>query len=59
MLDLMWIMNMSIADIDMIFRHDILYEDKDTHLALLFQHVAYFYYYRGTHVGSSWSEADH
>ncbi|MFS7921213.1 hypothetical protein Hanom_Chr03g00234151 [Helianthus anomalus] len=34
MLDPMWIMNMFAADINKLFRHDIFYEDKDTHQAL-------------------------
>ncbi|MFS7974541.1 hypothetical protein Hanom_Chr09g00869971 [Helianthus anomalus] len=69
MLDLMWIVNMSAADIDKLFRHGIFYEDKfrhgifyedkDAHQALLFQRVACFCYYRMIHTGSSWSEADH
>ncbi|KAJ0529210.1 hypothetical protein HanHA89_Chr10g0375161 [Helianthus annuus] len=58
-LDSMWIVNLSAADINKLFRHDIFYEDKDAHQALLFQHIACFCYYRGIHAGSSWSEADH
>ncbi|KAJ0539295.1 hypothetical protein HanHA300_Chr08g0284691 [Helianthus annuus] len=59
-LDPMWIVNMFAADIDKLFRHDIFYEDKDAHQALLFQRVAFFFcYYHGIHAGSSWSEADH
>ncbi|MFS7951481.1 hypothetical protein Hanom_Chr07g00595631 [Helianthus anomalus] len=40
MLDPMWIVNMSAGDIKTLFQHDIFYEDKDTHQALLFQRVA-------------------
>ncbi|MFS7961397.1 hypothetical protein Hanom_Chr08g00714521 [Helianthus anomalus] len=58
-LNQMWIVNMSAADIDKLFRHNILYEDKDAHQALLFQLVACFCYYCGIHAGSSWSEANH
>ncbi|KAJ0600604.1 hypothetical protein HanPSC8_Chr03g0105481 [Helianthus annuus] len=58
-LDPMWIVNMSAADIDMLFRQDIFYEDKDVHQALRFQCVACFCYYRVIHAGSSWSEAAH
>ncbi|MFS7952107.1 hypothetical protein Hanom_Chr07g00603041 [Helianthus anomalus] len=53
MLDLMWIMNMSAADIKKLLQHDIFYKDKDAHQALLFQCVACFCYYRGIHAGSS------
>ncbi|MFS7945359.1 hypothetical protein Hanom_Chr06g00523361 [Helianthus anomalus] len=56
MLDPMWIVNMSAADINKLFRHDIFYEDKDAHQALRFQRVACLCYYRGIHVGSTWSE---
>ncbi|KAF5818813.1 hypothetical protein HanXRQr2_Chr02g0070381 [Helianthus annuus] len=56
MLDPMWIVNMSAADINKLYRHDIFYEDKDAHQALRFQRVACFCYYRGIHAGSSWSE---
>ncbi|KAJ0795603.1 hypothetical protein HanPI659440_Chr04g0152391 [Helianthus annuus] len=59
MLDPMWIVNMSAADIKKLLQHDIFYEDKDAHQALLFQRVACFCYYRGIHAGSSWSEANH
>ncbi|MFS7930499.1 hypothetical protein Hanom_Chr04g00345031 [Helianthus anomalus] len=52
-LDLMWIVNMSVADIDRLFRHDIFYEDKDASQALRFQRVACYCYYRGIHAGSS------
>ncbi|KAJ0604129.1 hypothetical protein HanRHA438_Chr02g0057831 [Helianthus annuus] len=55
-LDLMWIVNMSAADINKLFRHDIFNEDKDVHQALLFQRVACFCFYRGIHAGSTWSE---
>ncbi|MFS7917143.1 hypothetical protein Hanom_Chr03g00185531 [Helianthus anomalus] len=58
-LDPMWIVNMSAADIDRLFRHDILYEDKDANQALRFQRVACFCYYRGIHVGSTWSETSY
>ncbi|KAJ0752017.1 hypothetical protein HanPI659440_Chr09g0319501 [Helianthus annuus] len=59
MLDSMWIVNMSAADIDKLFRHAIFYENKDAHQALLLQRVACFCYYRGIHAGRWWSEADH
>ncbi|MFS7965885.1 hypothetical protein Hanom_Chr09g00767401 [Helianthus anomalus] len=55
MLDSMWIVNMFAADINKLFRHDIFYEDKDTHQALRLQCVACFCYYRGIHAGSTWS----
>ncbi|KAJ0602536.1 hypothetical protein HanIR_Chr03g0140831 [Helianthus annuus] len=58
-LDPMWIVNMSAADIDRLFRHDIFYEDKDASQAFRFQRVACYYYYRGIHAGSSWSKAAH
>ncbi|MFS7911601.1 hypothetical protein Hanom_Chr02g00120071 [Helianthus anomalus] len=47
MLKPMWIVNMSVADINKLFRHDIFYKDEDAHQALLFQRVACFYFYRG------------
>ncbi|MFS8026957.1 hypothetical protein Hanom_Chr16g01492781 [Helianthus anomalus] len=49
MLDPMWIVNMSVNDINKLFRHDIFYEDKDAHQALKFQRVACFCFYRGIH----------
>ncbi|MFS7952268.1 hypothetical protein Hanom_Chr07g00604931 [Helianthus anomalus] len=58
-IDPMWIVNMSAANIDTLFRHDIFYEDKDARQALRFQRVACFCYYRGIHARSSWSEAAH
>ncbi|KAJ0699154.1 hypothetical protein HanOQP8_Chr10g0352641 [Helianthus annuus] len=45
MLDPMWIVNMYVADISKLFRHDIFYEDKDTHLALQFQRVDCYCFY--------------
>ncbi|MFS7981993.1 hypothetical protein Hanom_Chr10g00957541 [Helianthus anomalus] len=59
MLDPMWIVIMSAGDIKTLLQHDIFYEDKDAHQALLFQRVACFCYYRGIHVGSSWSDTGH
>ncbi|KAM0019230.1 hypothetical protein Hdeb2414_s0026g00683131 [Helianthus debilis subsp. tardiflorus] len=56
MLDPMWIDNMSVADINKRFRHDIFYEDKDAHQALLFQRAACFCSYRGIHARSLWPE---
>ncbi|MFS7917133.1 hypothetical protein Hanom_Chr03g00185431 [Helianthus anomalus] len=50
---------MSAADIDILFRHDIFYEDKDANHALRFQCVACLCYYRGIHAGSTWSETGH
>ncbi|MFS7931290.1 hypothetical protein Hanom_Chr04g00354251 [Helianthus anomalus] len=47
---------MSAAHINKLFRHDIFYEDKDAHQALLFQRVACFCFYRKIHAGNSWSE---
>ncbi|MFS8024958.1 hypothetical protein Hanom_Chr16g01469391 [Helianthus anomalus] len=55
MLDPMWMVNMSAADINKLFRHDIFYEDKDAPQALQFQRVACFCFYRGIHAGSTWS----
>ncbi|MFS8009246.1 hypothetical protein Hanom_Chr14g01282431 [Helianthus anomalus] len=55
MIDPMWIVNMPANDINKLFRHDIFYEDKDTHQALQFQRVACFCFYRGIHAGSTWS----
>ncbi|MFS7977342.1 hypothetical protein Hanom_Chr10g00902901 [Helianthus anomalus] len=55
MLDLMWIINMSVSDINKWFRHDIFYEDKDAHQALRFQRFAFFCFYCGIHAGSTWS----
>ncbi|KAJ0781527.1 hypothetical protein HanPI659440_Chr06g0250261 [Helianthus annuus] len=55
-LDPMWLVNMSASDITKLYRHDIIYEDKDAHQALKFQRIACYCYYRGIHSGSSWSE---
>ncbi|MFS7986185.1 hypothetical protein Hanom_Chr11g01007421 [Helianthus anomalus] len=55
MLDLMWIANMSAADINKLFRHDIFYEDEYAQQALRFQRAACFCFYRGIHAGSTWS----
>ncbi|MFS8021737.1 hypothetical protein Hanom_Chr16g01430931 [Helianthus anomalus] len=55
MLDPMWMVNMSAADINKLFRHDIFYEDKYAPQALEFQRVACFCFYRGIHAGSTWS----
>ncbi|KAJ0579933.1 hypothetical protein HanHA300_Chr04g0123571 [Helianthus annuus] len=55
MLDPMWIVNMSAADINKLFRQDIFYEDEYAQQALMFQRVACFCFYRGIHAESTWS----
>ncbi|MFS7979263.1 hypothetical protein Hanom_Chr10g00925331 [Helianthus anomalus] len=55
MLDPMWIVNMSTADINKLFRHDIFTKTR-TRIKRYDFSIACFCYYRGIPAGSSWSE---